>query len=243
MIFFPAIDILEGRAVRLAQGSYSDVTTYNPDPVDQARVFADAGAEWIHIVDLDGAKTGKTENHKTIERILSSVDIGIEVGGGIRELETIGKYVEAGARRIVLGTKLATDPEFVERAVEEFGEFLVAGIDARDGRVSISGWTDDQAIMADDLVAKLPEMGISHLVFTDISNDGMQTGIDVDRYLEISKIAGFPVVASGGVAGIEDVRALAAHPEAIEGVISGKAIYEGKLDLEEALKASSGESR
>lgn len=235
MILFPAIDILGGQAVRLAQGSYSDVTLYNPDPVDQASAFAEAGAEWIHIVDLDGARTGETENDRTIARILEQTDIGIEVGGGIRTLETIGRYVEAGARRIVLGTKLATDPAFVEEAVGEFGDYLVAGIDAKDGRVAVRGWTESGGLMADDLVSRLGDMGIQHLVYTDISRDGMQTGIDVDRYVELAGIAGFPVVASGGIATMDDIEALAAAGEAIEGAIAGKAIYENSLDLSEAL--------
>lgn len=236
MIFFPAIDILDGQAVRLAQGSYSDVTLYNPDPVDQAAIFAEAGAEWIHIVDLDGARKGESSNDETIGRILSQSDIGIEVGGGIRTLETIDRYVEAGARRIVLGTKLATDPSFVEDAVREFGDYLVAGIDAKDGMVAIRGWTESEGLIADDLVSRLGDMGIGHLVYTDISRDGMQTGIDADRYVELSEIAGFPVVASGGVATIGDLEALVACGDAIEGAISGKAIYEKTLDLAEALE-------
>ncbi len=241
MIIFPAIDILDGRAVRLRQGSYDDVTRYNDDPVEQAISFALAGASWIHVVDLNGAREGRSVNQGTIRRILANVSISIEIGGGMRTIEAIDSYIEAGADRIVLGTKLATDPAFVAEAVERFGERLVAGIDARDGIVAVSGWTEGSGIPADHLVSRLGEMGIGHLVFTDIASDGMQTGVDVERYLEISRLAGFPVVASGGIASIEDVRALAAHPEAIEGAISGKAIYEGRLDLAEALKAASGE--
>lgn len=240
MKLFPAIDILDGKAVRLTQGRYDEVKAYNPDPVDQAERFSAAGASWIHIVDLDGARTGRTENDKVIARILDSVDIGIEVGGGIRSLETISRYAEAGARRIVLGTKLATDRPFVDAAVAEFGDLLVAGIDARDGIVKVSGWTADDGILADDLVSQLGDMGIGHLVYTDIGRDGMQSGIDVDRYVELAQIAGFPVVASGGIATIEDIRALAAHPESIEGAITGRAIYEGTLDLGQALLEFSG---
>lgn len=238
MIIFPAIDILDGKAVRLAQGSYSDVTQYNPDPVDQAISFAEAGARWIHVVDLDGAKKGVTQNHKVVEKILQSVNLGIEIGGGIRSLESISKYVEAGAKRIVLGTKLATDPKFVEDAVKEFGDYLVAGVDAKDGMVAISGWTESEGLKADDLVARLQDMGIGHLVYTNIANDGMRTGIDIDRYVELSKIAGFPVVVSGGVASIDDVEKAMAHCECIEGIIIGKAIYEKSVDLEEALAVS-----
>ena len=241
MILFPAIDILDGQAVRLAQGSYDDVTTYNPDPVEQAAAFSDAGASWIHVVDLDGARTGETNNHVVIENIIAQTRLGIEVGGGIRTLETIARYAEAGAQRIVLGTKLARDPQFVEDAVKEFGDLLVAGIDARDGIVKVSGWTEGDGMRADDLIARLGDMGIGHLVYTDIANDGMQTGIDVERYREVAEIAGFPVVASGGVASIEDIERLAACPEAVEGAITGRAIYEGTLDLIEALEAAKGD--
>ncbi len=235
MIFFPAIDILDGHAVRLAQGSYSQVTSYNPDPVGQAAIFADAGAQWVHVVDLDGAKKGVTHNHKTIERIISQPKLNIEVGGGIRTLETIAGYVEAGAKRIVLGTKLATDPAFVEEAVREFGPYLVAGIDAKDGKVAVRGWTESDGIDAFDLVSNLYGMGIGHLVYTDISRDGMQTGIDSDLYGKLADAAGFPVVASGGVANIDDIKALMGLGGKIEGVIAGKAVYENKIDLREAL--------
>ena len=157
------------------------------------------------------------------------------MGGGIRSLEVIERYVAAGASRLVLGTKLATDPGFVAEAVDAFGDYLVAGLDARDGSVAISGWEDDARIDARELVGRLGDMGLRHLVFTDISNDGMQTGIDVDLYVELAGIAGFPVVASGGVATIDDIRALASVRDAIEGVIAGRAVYEGTLDVVEAL--------
>lgn len=235
MLFFPAIDILDGQAVRLAQGSYDEVTRYNPDPVAQAVEFERLGANWIHVVDLDGARTGVTENDAVIRRILEQTSLGIEVGGGLRTLEVLERYVAAGASRLVLGTKLATDPAFVAEAVEAFGDYLVAGIDARDGSVAISGWEDDARIDARELVGRLGDMGLRHLVFTDISNDGMQTGIDVDLYVELAGIAGFPVVASGGVSSIDDIRALAAAGDAIEGVIAGRAVYEGALDVVEAL--------
>ncbi len=235
--FFPAIDILDGKAVRLAKGSYEDVTSYNDDPVEQAAIFADAGAQWIHIVDLDGAKKGESSNHLLIEKILSKVDVNIEVGGGIRTLETIDNYARAGAKRIVLGTKLATDPDFVAEAVKGYGELLVAGVDALDGQIKISGWIDCGQVSATTLIGQLQDMGIKHLVYTDISKDGMQSGVDVDHYVEIAKIAGFKVVASGGVASIKDIQALAAQSHYIEGVIAGRAIYEGSLDIKQAIEA------
>ncbi len=240
MILFPAIDILDGRAVRLRQGSYDDVTKYHDDPAQQASVFAEAGAKWIHVVDLNGAKEGRAVNQSTITRIIEESGVNVEVGGGMRSIEIIDSYIEAGAKRIVLGTKLARDPNFAKEAANRFGEMIVAGIDARDAYVSVSGWTEAESIPADDLVARLKDLGICHLVYTDISRDGMQSGIDVQRYLELSKIAGFKVVASGGVASIEDIKALAAHPQAIEGAIVGKAIYEGRLDVREALAVVAG---
>ncbi len=242
MIFFPAIDILDGQAVRLAQGSYSDVTSYNSDPVLQAAIFAEAGAKWIHVVDLDGAKNGTTQNHKIIEKIISDTHVDVEVGGGIRSLGTISNYVEAGAKRIVLGTKLATDPQFVKEAVVEFGSYLVAGIDAKAGKVAVHGWTQSEGIDALELVSCLKDMGIYHLVYTDISKDGMQTGIDVELYSRLAEVAGFGVVASGGVASIDDIVSLANLGDKIEGVIAGKAIYENTLDIGEALRICAGVS-
>ena len=240
MIFFPAIDILDGQAVRLAQGSYSDVTSYNSDPVSQAKIFADAGAKWIHIVDLDGAKNGTTQNHKIIEKIISDTHIDVEVGGGIRSLSTIEKYVNVGAKRIVLGTKLATDPEFVKEALKEFGSYLVAGIDAKAGKVAVHGWTQSESIDAFELVSRLKDMGIYHLAYTDISRDGMQTGIDTNLYSKLAEVAGFGVVASGGVASIKDICALSSLRDKIEGVIAGRAIYENALDVGEALRVCAG---
>jgi phosphoribosylformimino-5-aminoimidazole carboxamide ribotide isomerase len=236
MIVLPAIDILGGKAVRLAQGDYDRVTVYNDDPLDQAAQFAALGASWVHVVDLDGARDGVPANIAVVERIAHESGLRVEVGGGIRDLETIERLVTAGARRCVIGTKLVTDRAFVREAVVSYGDMIVAGVDARDGYVAIDGWREGTRTPAAELVAELAGLGIRHLVYTDISRDGMQTGVNIEAYRTIAATAGFPVVASGGVATLEDVRALAALGDGvIEGAITGRAIYEGAFALQDAL--------
>jgi phosphoribosylformimino-5-aminoimidazole carboxamide ribotide isomerase len=243
VIVFPAIDILDGRAVRLAQGDYQRVTVYNEDPLAQALEFAEQGAEWVHVVDLDGARDGIPSNIRVIERIANESGLRVEVGGGIRTLDTLTRLVGAGAERCVLGTKLATDPEFVREVVGAFGERVVAGIDARDGLVAIAGWKEGTQTPADELVGELTALGVRHLVYTDISRDGMQTGVNASAYERIATTAGFPVVASGGVSTLDDIRALAALGDStIEGVIAGRALYEGAFTLAGALTAAAGEA-
>ncbi len=242
MIVFPAIDLLGGRVVRLAQGDYERVTVYSDDPVAQARDFAEAGAEWVHVVDLDGARDGVPGNIEVIERIVAEVGVPVQTGGGIRTLETLERLDTAGVSRMVLGTKLATDPAFVREAVSRFGEKVVAGIDARDGMVAVEGWREGTATPAVELVAELRDLGIRHLVFTDISRDGMRTGVSVDAYEEIAETAGFPVIASGGISALDDFRELAAlGPDVIEGAITGRALYEGAFKLKHAIRAARGE--
>ncbi len=243
MIVFPAIDILGGRAVRLAQGDYNRVTVYNEDPVDQARQFVDAGAEWIHVVDLDGARDGVPGNIAVIERIARETGARLEVGGGVRTLETMGRLAEAGVERIVIGTKLVTDPDFVRNAVRCCGDAVVAGVDARDGMVCVEGWREGTAASAQVLVGELRDLGLRHLVYTDISRDGMQTGINAPAYVGVAVSAGFPVVASGGVSTLDDIHALRdLGPGVIEGVIAGRAIYENVFTVEEALAAARREA-
>jgi len=243
MIVFPAIDILGGKAVRLALGDYDRVTVYNDNPFVQAKLFAEHGAEWVHVVDLDGARTGVPENIRIIERIANDSGLKVEVGGGIRSLATLKRLAFAGVLRCVLGTKLVTDREFVDEAVAKYGDRVVAGIDARDGMVAVEGWREGTATPADELVGELTALGVRHLVYTDISRDGMQTGINAPAYSHVASVAGFPVVASGGVSTLDDIRALVAlGPDAIEGVIAGRAIYEGAFTLPEALAAAAEEA-
>lgn len=242
MIVFPAIDILGGKAVRLAQGDYNRVTVYNEDPVAQAASFAEQGAEWIHVVDLDGARVGVPGNIAIVERIASQVGIPVQTGGGIRTLETMERLAGAGASRMVLGTKLATDHDFVREAVARFGDAVTAGIDARDGQVAVEGWREGTSTPAAELVAELRDLGIRHLVYTDISRDGMQTGVNVEAYEQIAETAGFPVIASGGVSTLDDFAALAAlGPDVVEGAITGRALYEGSFKLKHAIRAARGE--
>lgn len=238
MYLLPAIDILDGRAVRLAKGDYNQVTVYNEDPAAQAQLFEEAGAEWIHMVDLNGAKSGIPENIAIIERILSRTKLKIEVGGGIRSLETMARLADAGVSRMVLGTKLVTDPDFAQQAVELYGgDMLCAGIDAKDGEVAIAGWREGSGVAAVDLAAQMSALGYRHLVYTDIARDGMQTGLEVAAYERMAAAFGHPVIASGGVASVADIERLAPVAAAIEGVITGRAIYEGTLGVAEGVAA------
>lgn len=243
MIVFPAIDILGGRAVRLAQGRYEAVTVYNEDPVAQARSFAEDGAQWVHVVDLDGARDGVPGNIAVVERIARETGLAVQTGGGIRTLETMRRLADAGAKRMVIGTKLVTGGQFVADAVAEFGDAVVAGVDARDGEVRIAGWREGTGVPSSDLVAELAGRGIRHLVYTDISRDGMGTGISADVYRAVATQAGFPVVVSGGIATPDDVRAVAALGDSVaEGVIIGRALYEGMIALADALAIARGEA-
>ena len=245
MYILPAIDILGGKAVRLKKGDYAEVTVYNDDPVEQARAFQDAGATWLHMVDLDGAKSGNADNIAVVERILAATQLKVEIGGGLRSMEVLARLADAGAARMVLGTALVRDPEFAQAAIEEYGDMLAAGIDAKSGEVAVTGWTEGSGITAHELAARMAELGYRHLVYTDIARDGMQTGIDETAYVAMASAFGYPVIASGGVAGIDDIRRLAsaeqAHPGSIEGVIAGRAIYEGTLDLQEAIGETGGQ--
>ena len=210
MYLLPAIDILGGKAVRLAKGDYNQVTVYNEDPVAQARVFEQAGAQWVHVVDLDGARSGVPENIAIVERIVRETSLSVEIGGGIRSLETLKRLADAGAARMVLGTALVNDPELAHAAIAAVG---------------------GARLTAGDLARALGAAGFKHIVYTDIARDGMQTGIDVQAYVDMANAFGNPVIASGGVASLADIERLAPVAESIEGVITGRAVYEGTLDV------------
>ena len=238
MYLLPAIDILEGRAVRLAKGDYSQVTVYNDDPVDQARKFEAQGATWIHVVDLDGARTGVPENIDIVESIVRETSLSVEIGGGIRTLKTLERLAEIGAARMVLGTALVNDPELARAAVECVGgDRLTAGIDAKGGEVAVSGWIEGSGVAACDLAREMGKAGFKHIVYTDIARDGMQTGLDVQAYVQMAEAFGHPVIASGGVASAADIERLAPVAASIEGVITGRAVYEGTLTVEEGVAA------
>lgn len=234
MYLLPAIDILDGKVVRLAKGDYDQVTVYNDDPVAQVRAFEEAGATWVHIVDLDGARSGRPENAALIERIVHETSLSAEVGGGVRSMEVVEQLLDAGASRVILGTALVRDPAFAQAAVERYGDALGAGIDAKGGEVAVAGWREGSGMAATELAARMAAWGYRHLVYTDIARDGMQTGIDTQAYVDMAQAFGHPVIASGGVASIEDVKRLLTVNDSIEGVIAGRAIYEGTLDVAEA---------
>ncbi len=237
MILVPAIDILGGRAVRLKKGDYEQVTVYNEDALAQAKEFERAGAERIHIVDLDGARDGAPTNIDVISAIARECDVEIEIGGGIRTMETLERYLNAGATRLVLGSALVRNPEFCAEAVAAHADNIVAGIDAKDGMVAIEGWREGTSTKAIELVAELKERGIHELVYTDIARDGMQTGIDAEAYGRLAEAAGFAITASGGIATLDDIRALGALPAgSIDGVITGRAIYEKAFTVEEGIE-------
>lgn len=234
MQILPAIDILSGKVVRLKQGRFDEVTVYNDSPVDQAKRWADAGAEIIHVVDLDGAATGEPVNISSVEAIVKAVDVPVQVGGGIRSEETLERLFGVGVERAVLGTALINDPDFVGRACSRWPG-IVAGVDARDGKVAIHGWQEGSERTVADVVTELDGLGVKRLVYTDIALDGMQTGPNLRAYRALALGADAAIIASGGVSVIDDILALSAIP-GVEGAITGRALYEGTLDLAEAIE-------
>ena len=237
MYLLPAIDILGGKAVRLAKGDYDRVTVYHDDPAAQAQLFEEEGATWLHVVDLDGARSGSPENVRHIERILEKTRLRVEAGGGVRSLDTIARLVDAGVSRVVLGTSLVADPAFAEAAAARYGGLLTAGIDAKGGEVAVAGWREGAGVAAEELARRVADLGFHHLVYTDIARDGMQTGIDPAAYERMAQAFGHPVIASGGVAGLADIEALGRVAGCIEGVIVGRAVYEGALSVADGVRA------
>jgi phosphoribosylformimino-5-aminoimidazole carboxamide ribotide isomerase len=232
----PAIDILDGKVVRLRQGRLDSVTVYNDDPVDQAKRWEAAGAEWIHVVDLDGAVLGEPRNLEHVKRIIAAVNVPIQVGGGIRSMETLRMFYDVGATRTVLGTTLVTQPELVAAACAEF-DGVVAGIDARDGKVAIEGWRQgtDHGVL--ELVYELQLLGVGRLAYTDIALDGTGHGVNYGAYRALASQIEIPIIASGGVSSLEDIHDLRSIGRQVEGVIIGLALYENTFTLEEAIAA------
>ncbi len=236
MYLLPAIDILDGAAVRLKGGDYSKVTVYHDDPALQAQLFEEDGAEWIHVVDLDGAREGKPSNLDVIKRILQFTKLNIEVGGGIRSMDTLRVLADLGIKRAVLGTALIKDPDFAQAALEEFGaEMLCAGVDANAGDVKVEGWVEGAGINALEVARRMADTGYEHLTYTDIARDGMRTGIASAAYVEMAQSFRNPVIASGGIASLDDIEELAKVSDAIEGVIVGRAIYDGLFSVQDAV--------
>ncbi|RYX81731.1 1-(5-phosphoribosyl)-5-[(5-phosphoribosylamino)methylideneamino]imidazole-4-carboxamide isomerase [bacterium] len=232
----PAIDIRGGKCVRLIQGDYGRETVYGDDPVAMAKRWADEGALRLHIVDLDGARAGSSENFEAIKKIVKAVRIPVQVGGGIRSFETLDDLLDAGVQRCVLGTALAKDPHFAEEAFAIYADAVIAGIDARDGKIAVEGWQETSVVDAVRFAAHIEEMGASRIIFTDIGRDGMLTGPNTGALAAVCEAVSIPVIASGGVHTEGDVAQLMAI-QGIEGVISGKALYEGTTTLRALLDA------
>ncbi len=240
----PAIDIRAGQCVRLVQGDFDQETVYGQSPFKVAESFVAQGAEWIHIVDLDGAKEGKPVNHEVISRIASQLNVRVEVGGGIRNEETILTYIEAGVSRVILGSAAVSNPAFVKDMIGKYGDKIAVGIDARDGFVAVEGWLETSQMKATDLGKELADAGVGALIVTDISRDGTLSGPNVDSIREMAIVTGVPVIASGGVSKLEDVLELKNYESnGVAGAIIGKAIYDGHLNLTEAVKAVAEHAR
>ena len=240
MIIIPAIDLRGGRCVRLKQGRAEDETVYCENPVAAARRWVDEGAEMLHIVNLDGAMNlDDSANLKALARILPEVNIPVQFGGGVRSIDDVRRLDELGATRIVIGTTAIENPVLLQHIADEFGSTVVVGIDAREGKVALRGWEKISDINAVDLALKVGEMGVERIVYTDIARDGMMSGVNLDATREIAKASGLKVTASGGVATLDDIRALKELEEfGVDSVIVGKALYEGSFSLEEALDAA-----
>ena len=237
MYIFPAIDLYEGQAVRLYKGDYAQMTVYDSDPLNVARKFEAAGAQFLHMVDLEGARFGTTPNLKTIERIVQNTQLFVELGGGIRSMDTIETYCSIGVRRLILGTAAVTEAGFVERAVEKYGDVIAVGADIKDGMVAIKGWTEKSSLTCDAFCAKMQQIGVQTMIVTDISRDGAMQGTNRALYADLSTRYQIHFIASGGVSNIEDVRALRAQK--LYGAIIGKAYYTGAIDLAQAIQEAS----
>lgn len=234
MNIIPAIDLIGGKAVRLQKGDYNKVTVYSDTPTEVAKAFRASGAKFLHVVDLDGAKSGKADNYETIKQIVDSTDLSVEVGGGIRSMDVVRLYAEAGVDRIILGTAALTDPDFLKAAVSEFKERITVGVDIKDGMVAIKGWTEVSTISCDEFCENLEKLGVSTVICTDISKDGMMSGTNLGLYKHLNEHFNINIIASGGVSTLDDVRAL--KKMNVYGAILGKALYTGAIELSDAVR-------
>lgn len=233
---FPAIDLKDKKAVRLLKGDYNKVTVFNDNPVEVARKFEQAGAEYLHVVDLDGAKDGDTTNFDVVKNIIVSTSLKVEIGGGIRTEEVIKKYIDAGAFRVILGTVAITEPEFTEEMIKKYGNKIAVGIDISGGYVAVKGWTEISRVSCDELFERMQNAGADTIICTDISKDGAMEGTNLNLYKELSEKFNIKIIASGGVSDIENVKALAEMN--VFGAIIGKALYLEKIDLKEAIEVA-----
>jgi phosphoribosylformimino-5-aminoimidazole carboxamide ribotide isomerase len=241
MILFPAIDLKEGLAVRLEQGDMARATVFHRDPASQARAFEAHGFEYLHIVDLDGAFAGKPVNAAAVDRILESVSIPVQLGGGVRDMTTTDGWLGKGVTRVIIGTAAVRDPAFVKQAAKAFPGRVAVGLDARDGKVAVEGWAEASELSVLDIARRFEDAGVAAIIYTDIARDGMLKGLNLDATIALAEAISIPVIASGGLASIEDVKAmLAPRARKLEGAIAGRALYDGRLDPAAALKLIRG---
>lgn len=237
MILFPAIDLKDGQCVRLKLGDMEQATVFNDDPAAQARSFETQGFEWLHLVDLNGAFAGKPVNAAAVEAILKAVSLPVQLGGGIRTLAQIEAWLDKGIRRVILGTVALRDPALVREACRAFPGRIAVGIDAKGGRVAVEGWAETSDLTAIDLANRFADAGVSAIIFTDIDRDGVLKGLNIDSTLELARAVPIPVIASGGLASMDDIhRLLQPDCRILEGAISGRALYDGRIDVPEALR-------
>jgi phosphoribosylformimino-5-aminoimidazole carboxamide ribotide isomerase len=236
VILFPAIDLKSGECVRLLRGDMTQATVFNTDPAAQARAFAEQGFEYLHVVDLDGAFAGEPVNADAVRRILSELTVKMQLGGGVRDMKTVRAWLESGVTRVIIGTAAVSDPDFVREAARLYPERIAVGIDARDGRVAVEGWAKTSNISALDLGRRFEDAGVAAIIYTDIARDGALVGLNVAGTVALAEALTIPVIASGGLASIEDVRRLT-EPDCarLAGAIAGRALYDGRLDPREAL--------
>ncbi len=236
MLILPAIDLYDKKAVRLYKGDYDNMTVYSENPLDVAHKFQECGATFIHLVDLEGAKFGTTPNLDIVKKIVEDTNLDVEIGGGIRDDETVQKYIDIGVRRVILGTAAVTDENFLRRCVEKYKDSVAVGVDLKDGYVAIKGWTEKSQKTADEFFSHLSEIGVKTVICTDISKDGAMKGTNRELYKELSGKYSMDIVASGGVSDLEDIKAL--REMNLYGAIVGKAYYVGAIDLKEAIEVA-----
>ena len=236
MIVFPAIDLKGGQVVRLAEGDMDRATVYGDNPAAQAMLFADAGAQHIHVVDLDGSFAGRAENRTAVEAILETFPGYVQLGGGIRTREAVDGWFDLGVARIVMGTAALKDPQYVKDMAREYEGGIVVAVDARDGMVATEGWAEVSDVPVADMARRFEDAGVASLLFTDIGRDGLLKGVNIEATVDLARRVDIPVIASGGVKGLDDIHVLSLHArDGIEGVITGRALFEGRLDLAAAL--------
>ncbi|EGP09387.1 phosphoribosylformimino-5-aminoimidazole carboxamide ribotide isomerase [Bradyrhizobiaceae bacterium SG-6C] len=237
MILFPAIDLKNGQCVRLEQGDMARATVFNLDPAAQAKTFETQGFEYLHVVDLDGAFAGKPVNAQAVEAMLKVVKFPVQLGGGIRDLATVEAWLSKGIRRVIIGTAAVRDPALVKEAAKKFPGRVAVGLDARDGKVAVEGWAETSTVTALDIAQRFEDAGVAAIIFTDIARDGLLKGLNLDATVALADAISIPVIASGGLASIDDVKALLTpRAKKLEGAISGRALYDGRIDPAEALE-------